>query len=113
MLFRYCMAISRKTIADLGAFNENFIVCGSDIEICIRALQSGKVNIYDPYVKLYHYESKSRDPKDIPEVDFTLSHEMYMAYNRLKDPYYNDNLDYMSSVPKVLVKRPDAAGRIK
>ena len=108
-----CMAISRKTIEEIGAFNENFIVCGSDIEICIRALQSGKVNIYDPYVKLYHYESKSRDPKDIPEVDFTLSHEMYMAYNRLKDPYYNDNLDYMSSVPKVLVKRPDVAGRIK
>ena len=108
-----CMAISRKTIEEIGTFNENFIVCGSDIEICIRALQSGKVNIYDPHVKLYHYESKSRDPKDIPEVDFTLSHEMYMAYNRLKDPYYNDNLDYMSSVPKVLVKKQDAGRRRK
>lgn len=108
-----CMAISRKTIEEIGTFNENFIVCGSDVEICIRALQCGKVNIYDPYVRLYHYESKSRDPKDIPEVDFTLSHEMYMAYNCLKDPYYNENLDYMSSVPKVSVKKQDAGRRRK
>lgn len=99
-----CMAVSRSTIQEIGAFNENFVVCGSDIEICIRALQCGKVNIYDPNVKLYHYESKSRDPKDIPEIDFTLSFEMYKAYNNLKDPYFNPNLDYMSCVPRPKVK---------
>lgn len=97
-----CMAISRKTIEEIGGFDENFVICGSDIEICIRAIKAGKVNIYDPYVKLYHYESKSRDPGDIPEIDFDLSHKLYKGYHNLKDPYYNRNLDYMSCVPKIL-----------
>lgn len=97
-----CMAISRKTIEKIGGFDENFVICGSDIEICIRAIKAGKVNIYDPYVQLYHYESKSRDPGAIPEIDFDLSHKLYKSYHDLKDPYYNRNLDYMSCVPKVL-----------
>lgn len=97
-----CMAISRKTIEEIGGFDESFVICGSDIEICIRAIKTGKVNIYDPYVQLYHYESKSRDPRDIPEIDFDLSHKLYKSYHNLKDPYYNRNLDYMSCVPKIL-----------
>lgn len=95
-----CMAISKKTIEAIGPFDDNFIICGSDVEICIRAEQQGFHNIYDPYVQLYHYESKSRDSY-IPEIDFELSARVYIGYREPGDPYYNRQLDIHSSIPKI------------
>lgn len=97
------MAVSKKTIDKIGGFDEDFVICGSDIELCIRAYTAGLNNIYDPYVKLYHYESKSRDSY-IPEVDFKLSYEAYRTYREEGDPFFNENLDYTSTVPKVTDK---------
>ena len=94
------MAISKKVIERIGGFDEDFIICGSDIEICIRAYLRGYVNIYDPHIKLYHYESKSRDSY-IPEVDFEMSAFAYRAYREEGDPYYNCNLDYNLTTPTV------------
>lgn len=98
------MAISKKTIERIGGFDEDFIICGSDIEICIRANLRGYLNIYDPHVKLYHYESKSRDSY-IPEVDFEMSAFAYRTYREEGDPYYNSNLDYNMSTPTVASER--------
>lgn len=94
------MAISKKVIERIGGFDEDFIICGSDIEICIRAYLRGYVNIYDPHIKLYHYESKSRDSY-IPEVDFEMSAFAYRTYREEGDPYYNCNLDYNLTTPTV------------
>lgn len=94
-----CLAVSKATIEKIGGFDENFIICGSDIELALRANEHGLVNIYDPYVKLYHYESKSRDSY-IPEIDFELSGKMYEKYKKQGDPYYNRNLEYTSCQPK-------------
>ena len=80
-----CMAISKHVIEDIGGFDEKFIICGSDVEICIRAIQRGYRNIYDPNIRLYHYESKTRDSY-IPEVDFQLSDKMYKVYRECGDP---------------------------
>ena len=95
-----CMAISKDVIDKIGGFEERFIICGSDVEICIRAIQEGYRNVYIPQVQLYHYESKSRDSY-IPEIDFELSDIMYMGYRKGGDPYYNKNLDINSCVPVV------------
>ena len=97
-----CMAISRSCLEEIGLFDEDFIVCGSDVELCLRALKYGKRNVYLPGVRLTHYESKTRDAKDIPAIDFKLSEAMYRPYVAAGDPYYNSNLDYMSCVPRVL-----------
>ena len=32
-----CMAISKKSIEKIGLFDDEFIICGSDVEICIRS----------------------------------------------------------------------------
>ena len=95
-----CMAISREVIEKIGGFDERFIICGSDVEICLRAMDDGYRNVYIPQVKLYHYESKSRDSY-IPQIDFDLSDIMYSGYRKGGDPYYNKNLDINSCVPKV------------
>lgn len=100
-----CMAISRETIEKIGGFNEDFIICGSDVEICLRAERYGLRNVYLPEVRLTHFESKTRDPRDIPDVDFRLSKALYRKYVAAGDPYYNVNLDYCECVPTVLSRK--------
>lgn len=96
------LAVSKNVFTSMDGFDENFQICGSDIEFCIRVNRLGLWNIYDPNIKLYHYESKSRDSY-IPEIDYQLSRECYKIYNQEGDPYYNNHLDYNSVIP--LVKR--------
>lgn len=102
-----CMAISRKTIEDIGNFDEEFIICGSDVEICIRAFQAGYRNVYNPHVQLYHLESKTRD-SFIPEIDSQLSRKVYTPIIEKGDPFYNKNLDLYSLIPKKRDPRREA-----
>ena len=96
-----CMVIARKTINKIGNFDERFIVCGGDVEMCIRAYERGLYNIYNPFVRLYHYESKTRNRKKIPETDFRISYEVYRKYLKEGDPFYNPNLSLKSPIPSV------------
>lgn len=95
-----CLAISKKTIDKIGMFDEEFIICGSDVEISLRAVKYGLVNLYDPFVRLYHLESKTRSSY-VPEIDFILSAKHYSPYREEGDPYYNLNLDINSFIPIV------------
>lgn len=94
-----CMAVSRKTIEQIGSFDERFVICGSDVELCIRAYAKGFNNLYTPYARLYHLESKSRDSY-IPEIDFKMSYNCYTPFREGGDPYYNINLDSKRVVPR-------------
>lgn len=98
-----CMAIAKKTIDKIGLFDETFIVCGSDVEICLRAYENGLNILYNSRAKLYHYESKSRDTSKIPQIDFVRSEETYRKYIKAGDPYYNRNLDLNSKIPTISV----------
>ena len=94
-----CLAVSRKTLEKIGGFDETFIICGSDVELCIRAYEHGLNNRYDANVRLYHLESKSRDTY-IPPIDFECSRISYGPYLEAGDPYYNVNLSRYSLTPK-------------
>lgn len=96
-----CMAISRTTLDIIGYFNEDFIICGSDVEICIRAYEKGLRNIYLSTTKIIHLESKSRDSY-IPSIDFKLSKKYYKKYWEMGDPFYNKNLNYNCTTPTPL-----------
>ena len=78
-------------------------MCGSDVEICLRAYESGLNVLYNSRVKLYHYESKSRDTSKIPQIDFIRSEETYRKYVQNGDPFYNKNLDINSKIPNVKI----------
>lgn len=93
-----CMAISKKTLDKIGLFDENFIICGSDVEICIRAYEKGLRNIYDPNTRLVHLESKSRETY-VPPIDYQMSKVFYKKYWNNGDPFYNTSLDYNSCTP--------------
>ncbi len=95
-----CMAFSRKKLEQIGEFDENFVVCGSDVEICLRALKHGLRNLYDSSVVLTHFESKTRIPDDIPSIDFELSKRAYKELKATGDPFFNPNLDLNSLIPR-------------
>lgn len=93
-----CLAVSRRTWDMIGGFDEEFIICGSDVEYGIRAYEHGLFNRYDVNAQLYHLESKSRDSY-IPEIDFQKSYAAYTPYRENVDPFFNINLDKSSVVP--------------
>lgn len=95
-----CLAISKKVIEKIGVFDEKFIICGSDVEISLRARKYNLNNIYNASVRLYHLESKSRDSY-IPEIDFEMSKLHYHEYLENGDPYYNSQLDLESTSPRI------------
>ena len=98
-----CMAVSRESFNKVGGFNENFIVCGSDVEICVKLYKAGLPVLYDANVRLCHYESKTRDATDIPKIDFLLSDEVYAEFRDGRDPFYNRNLDGFSTTPRAAI----------
>lgn len=94
-----CVAIAKDKFKALGGFDESFVICGSDVELGIRANKTGLYNRYDANVQLYHLESKSRS-SFIPDIDFKRSYECYTPYRETCDPFFNPNLDINSTTPK-------------
>jgi len=95
-----CLGISRKTFDAVGGFNEEFIICGSDVDIALKAMRKGYFNLYCPQVNLYHLESKSRSSY-IPQVDFEMSRKAYAELKEKGDPFYNPNLSLDSVIPEI------------
>lgn len=94
-----CTAITRAKFEELGRYDEAFIICGSDVELGIRAWKKGYYNVQCAEVKLYHYESKTRSPH-VPAGDFEQSVLKYAPYQREKiDPFYNPNLSLQYCKP--------------
>lgn len=96
-----CMAVARNTFELLGGFDESFIVCGSDVELCLRAYSRGLNTVYVARAVMIHHESKTRDPRAIPESDFVRSAQAYSPYREEGDPFFSPNLDYMASSPRL------------
>ena len=94
-----CMAITKEKFDTLGGFDESFIICGSDVEICLRAIKAGLLNIMCAEVRLFHYESKTRS-SFVPAVDYEQSILKYSPYRvERTDPYFNQNLSLNSTSP--------------
>ena len=94
-----CLAIERSKFETLGLFDEAFIICGSDVELGIRAHKLQMYNVVLANVKLYHFESKSRG-NEVPENDFIQSSIKYEPYRTQEtDPFFNPNLSLRHTSP--------------
>ncbi|MHB8858185.1 MAG: glycosyltransferase family 2 protein [Thermoleophilia bacterium] len=87
-----CMMVERRKFAQVGRFNEEFVVCGSDVELGLRLYQAGYRNVYLSFVKLYHFESQTRIAAAHNEKDVECSKRYYAPYLATGDPYYNKSL---------------------
>jgi GT2 family glycosyltransferase len=96
-----CMAITKANFDLLGGFDESFQIVFSDVELCVRAHNKGLRNLYLGDVRLVHHESKSRDPKAVPDEDFHRARKTLRPYRTEKtDPYFHPRLDKLSITPK-------------
>ncbi|MBE6489641.1 MAG: glycosyltransferase [Methanobrevibacter sp.] len=92
-----CLAIKRNLFNQIGGFNERFEVSFSDVEICLRLLKLGYYNIFNPDVKLYHHEMKTRSNKEFREIDRILGHSAFETYFKNGDPFFNKNYSLNNS----------------
>lgn len=75
----------------VGGMDERFIVCGGDVDLCLRLDAQGYRNLYRGSWSFYHLESKSRAGSSIPASDFSESRRSYGAFLQRyggRDPYY-------------------------
>lgn len=96
-----CLAITKQKFAALGGFDESMQVVFSDIELCLRAQLQGYRNVFCANEKLYHFESKSRDPKRLFVSDFRQARKLLEPYRTERcDPFFHPRLDKLSLIPK-------------
>lgn len=93
-----CMLLRREVFERIGGFDERFILCGSDVEICLRARAAGLRVIYNPFARLVHLEGATRS-NAVPAEDFHTSFPHYHPALTAGDPYFNPNLSYWQLNP--------------
>lgn len=92
-----CLLTKREVFNRLDGMDEAFPVDYNDIDFCLRAIKEGYGVVYQPYAKLYHYESVSRGfAQSQAQVEsFFRSKGRFMDrwldYFYDGDPYYNSN----------------------
>ena len=93
-----CIMTRREIYEKVGFMNEDFAVAFNDIDFCLRIRKAGYLIVFDPYVELTHYESKSRgndmDPDKIERFqgEINLFLETWKEKLEAGDEYYNPNL---------------------
>ena len=93
-----CLFARREIYEEVGFMDDElFKVSFNDVDFCLKILEKGYRLVYNPYVELIHYESKSRGYEDTPEklARFeTESKNFQSKWSKLletPDPYYNVN----------------------
>ncbi len=94
-----CMVLEKQVFDEVGGFDEeNLAVAFNDVDLCLRIIDRGYLNLWTPYAQFYHYESASRGYEDTPEKQARFAKEVEFMKNRwgavrlLNDPAYNPNL---------------------
>jgi GT2 family glycosyltransferase len=91
-----CLLIRRDAFEWLGGFDENIAVGFGDVDLCLRARQSGFRVLFCPHAELIHHESYSRgktttkaDPHPEDSLYFRQRWQWFIDNG---DPYYNPHL---------------------
>ena len=97
-----CIMTKKSIYEEIGYMNEEFAVAFNDIDFCLRIRKTGKLIVYNPFVELFHYESKTRGDDNTPENLERFQGEIALFLEKWKDKlaagdeYYNPNLSLES-----------------
>lgn len=97
-----CMMVKKEAFDKVGGLSTDLAVAFNDIDFCLKVRDAGYLVVYNPYVELYHYESKSRGLEDTPEKRERFAREIATLESHWPeifakpDPYYNPNLTLKS-----------------
>lgn len=92
-----CIMTKRSIYDKIGYMNESFAVAFNDVDFCLRIRDMGKLVVYNPFVELWHYESKSRGDDNAPDKIERFQEEINLFLKTWKDKldkgdeYYNKN----------------------
>lgn len=93
-----CLFCRRELYEEVCFMDEvDFKVAFNDVDFCLKILEKGYRNIYNPYIELVHYESKSRGYEYTKEQEERFNKECNNFKEKWKkfiekgDPYYNKN----------------------
>ncbi len=87
-----CLMIKKEKFFEVGGLDEILIPNGwGDVDFCLRLRQRGYKNVYTPYAKLYHFESKSRGMalERFEMLEMLRRHGAAL----ISDPFLNPNLN--------------------
>lgn len=93
-----CLMVARNKIDECFGFDENLAVDYNDVDFCMKLREKGYYNVFTPYARLYHYESKSRGENTSPEKIERNAREFFYFttkwYHSIMagDPFYNKHL---------------------
>lgn len=93
-----CLMVRRSVFEQVGGMEEDFVVALNDVDLCMKIRAAGYQILFNPYAKLYHYESKSRGYEDTVEKQARFQGEIERFQKKWEkeikqgDPYYNPNL---------------------
>ncbi len=93
------MMMQTDKFREVGGLDEdNLAVAYNDIDLCLKLLDAGYMNVFTPHAKATHHESISRGYEDTDEKMQRLLKEQAYFLNKWSDfleagdPYYNPNL---------------------
>ena len=92
-----CMMMRKSVFEEIGGFEEAFVVAFNDVDLCMKALKAGYLNVMNPFATLYHYESLSRGSEEAPEKKARFEKEVAEFKKRWStelekgDKFYNPN----------------------
>lgn len=95
-----CLLVRKNVYEEVGGMEEKLSIAFNDVDFCLKVRKAGYLVVYNPYAKLYHYESKSRGIEDTPEKIQRFEGEVSFMKEKWKeilekgDPYYNVNLTF-------------------
>lgn len=79
--------LSRANFDSISGFNEDFIICGGDVDLCLRLEEANKHSVLVGSNQGYmiHKESRSRSSIGIPYTDFIESYKSYINHFNIVD----------------------------
>ncbi len=92
-----CLMIQRRKYDEVGGLDENFAVAYNDVDFCLKLRAQGYLNIFTPFVEVYHYESASRGyetGEKLERFKREVGHfrEKWSDVLEAGDPYFSPNL---------------------
>lgn len=100
-----CQMMRRSVFIELGGYDEEYQLVFSDIQFCLRAIQKGYRNLYNPFVALIHYQGQSRGYQT-PIKDIARAYEQWEEWLQHDDPYFSPNLTY-TNIPQCQLESMD------
>lgn len=93
-----CLMVQRSVFEQAGGMSEGFAVALNDVDFCMKIRALGYKILWNPYARLFHYESKSRGYEDTEEKQRRFQKEIQRFQTKWEteilegDPCYSPNL---------------------